>query len=161
MTSLNSLSLASSARPSPVQGTTMSTFPSSSPMVGPVSNGFNPSMGFQTGGIGMGMRPSGPGLYGGMASTTSTPNFGALAQNQGPSGLTNRPPDMSALDNLFTPNKPKVSLNQIGPQAAPGGSTPWETRRCVKKICCFFPTCRPDHWRSRLTDLVVFVDRFR
>ncbi|XP_047245875.1 SCY1-like protein 2 isoform X1 [Girardinichthys multiradiatus] len=125
MTSLNSLSLASSARPSPVQGTTMSTFPSSSPMVGPVSNGFNPGMGFQTGGIGMGMRPSGPGLYGGMASTTSTPNFGALAQNQGPSGLTNRPPDMSALDNLFTANKPKVSLKQIGPQAAPGGSTPW------------------------------------
>lgn len=31
---------------------------------------------------------------------------------------------MSALDNLFT-NKPKVPLNQIGPQAAPGGSTPW------------------------------------
>ncbi|KAM4523130.1 SCY1-like protein 2 isoform 2-T2 [Fundulus diaphanus] len=125
MTSLNSLSLAGPVRPPPVQGTTMSAFPSSGPMVGPVSNGFNPGMGFQTGGIGMGMRPSGPGLYGGMASTTSTPNFGALTQNQGPSGLTNRAPNMSALDSLFTPNKPKVPLNQIGAQAAPAGSTPW------------------------------------
>lgn len=124
MTSLNSLSLANSARPAPVQGATMSAFPSSSPMVGPVSNGFNPSMGFQTGGIGMGARPSGPGLYTGMASTTSTPNFGALTQNQGLSGSTNRAPDMSALDNLFS-NKPKVPLNQMGPQAAPGGSIPW------------------------------------
>lgn len=128
MTSLNSLSMASSARPPPVQGTTVSAFPSSGPMVGPVPNGFNPNMGFQSGGIGMGMRPSGPGLYGGMASTTSTPNFGALTQNQGPSGLTNRPANMSALDNLFTPNKPKVSLNQIGPQTAPGGGSPWASQ---------------------------------
>ncbi|XP_008398792.1 SCY1-like protein 2 isoform X1 [Poecilia reticulata] len=128
MTSLNSLSMASSVRPPPVQGTNMSAFPSSGPMVGPVSNGFNPSMGFQSGGVGMGMRPSGPGLYGGMASTASTPNFGALTQNQGASGLTNRPPNMSALDNLFTPNKPKVSLNQIGPQAAPGGGSPWASQ---------------------------------
>ncbi|XP_038150107.1 SCY1-like protein 2 isoform X2 [Cyprinodon tularosa] len=125
MTSLNSLSLGSSVRPPPVQGTTMAAFPSSGPMVGPVSNGFNPSMGFQTAGLGMGMRPSGPGLYGGMAATTSAPNFGALSQNQGPSGLTNRAPNMSALDNLFTANKPKVPLNQIGSQAASGGSTPW------------------------------------
>lgn len=128
MTSLNSLSMASSARLPPVQGTTVSAFPSSGPMVGPVPNGFNPNMGFQSGGIGMGMRPSGPGLYGGMASTTSTPNFGALTQNQGPSGLTNRPANMSALDNLFTPNKPKVSLNQIGPQTAPGGGSPWASQ---------------------------------
>ncbi|XP_015256380.1 PREDICTED: SCY1-like protein 2 isoform X1 [Cyprinodon variegatus] len=125
MTSLNSLSLGSSVRPPPVQGTTMAAFPSSGPMVGPVSNGFNPSMGFQSAGLGMGMRPSGPGLYGGMAATTSAPNFGALSQNQGPSGLTNRAPNMSALDNLFTANKPKVPLNQIGSQAASGGSTPW------------------------------------
>uniref|UniRef100_A0A3B4T8P5 SCY1 like pseudokinase 2 n=1 Tax=Seriola dumerili TaxID=41447 RepID=A0A3B4T8P5_SERDU len=129
MTSLNSLSLANTARPAPVQGTTISAFPSSSPMVGPmgapVSNGFNPPMGFHTGAMGMGIRPTGPGLYGGMATTTSTPNFGALTQNQAPIGQTNKAPDLSALDNLFTPNKPKVTLNQMGPTAAPGPNTPW------------------------------------
>ncbi|XP_075967489.1 SCY1-like protein 2 isoform X2 [Anarhichas minor] len=127
MTSLNSMSLANAARPAPVQGTTISTFPSSSPMMGsmgaPVSNGFNPPMGFQTGGMGMGMRPTGPGLYGGMATTTSTPNFGALTQSQGPTGQTNKAPDLSALDSLFSPSQTKVTLNQMGPKAAPGA--PW------------------------------------
>ncbi|XP_074480999.1 SCY1-like protein 2 isoform X2 [Sebastes fasciatus] len=129
MTTLNSLSLANAARPAPVQGATMSAFPSSSPMVGsmgaPVSNGFNSPMGFQTGGMGMGMRPAGPGLYGGMATTTSTPNFGALTQNQGHIGQTNKAPDLSALDSLFTPNQPKVTLNQMGPKATPGANSPW------------------------------------
>uniref|UniRef100_A0A1A7Z220 SCY1-like 2 n=1 Tax=Iconisemion striatum TaxID=60296 RepID=A0A1A7Z220_9TELE len=119
---MTSLSLAGSPRPPPVQGSTMSAFPSSSPMVGsmgaPVSNGFNPAMGFQTAGMGMG--PSGPGFYGGMASTTSTPNFGALTQ--GPAGQSGKPPDMSALDSLFTPNKPKVSLVQMAP---PGANSAW------------------------------------
>lgn len=32
---------------------------------------------------------------------------------------------MSALDNLFTSNKPKVTLNQIGPKAPSGTSSPW------------------------------------
>uniref|UniRef100_A0A4W6E856 SCY1 like pseudokinase 2 n=1 Tax=Lates calcarifer TaxID=8187 RepID=A0A4W6E856_LATCA len=127
MTSLNSLSLANTARPATVQGSTISAYPSASPMVGSmgasVSNGFNAPMGFQTGGMGMGMRPTGPGLYGGMATTTSTPNFGALTQNQAPMGQTNKAPDMSALDSLFTPSKPKVTLNQMGP--TPGTSTPW------------------------------------
>lgn len=124
MTSLNSLSLANTSRPAPVQGTTIAAFPSTSPMLGtmgaPVSNGFNQPMGFQTGGMGMGMRPTGPSLYGGMATTTSTPNFGALTQNQGP-----KAPDMSALDNLFTSSQPKVTLNQMGPKATPGTNTPW------------------------------------
>lgn len=125
MTSLNSLSLANTARPAPVQGSTISTFPSSNPMMGPmgasVSNGFNSPMGFPTGGIGMGMRPPGPGHFGGMATATSTPNFGALTQNQGAS----KAPNMAALDNLFTPSQPKVTLNQMGPVATPGTSTPW------------------------------------
>ncbi|XP_037616461.1 SCY1-like protein 2 isoform X1 [Sebastes umbrosus] len=129
MTTLNSMSLANAARPAPVQGATMSAFPSSSPMVGsmgaPVSNGFNSPMGFQTGGMGMGMRPAGPGLYGGMATTTSTPNFGALTQTQGHIGQTNKAPDLSALDSLFTPNQPKVTLNQMGPKATPGANSPW------------------------------------
>uniref|UniRef100_A0A3Q0QWQ0 SCY1 like pseudokinase 2 n=1 Tax=Amphilophus citrinellus TaxID=61819 RepID=A0A3Q0QWQ0_AMPCI len=129
MTSLNSLSLANTVRPPPVQGSTVSAFPSSGPVVSsmgaPVSNGFNSTMGFQTGGMAMGMRPAGPSLYGGMATTTSTPNFGSLTQNQGTSGQTNKPTDMSALDSLFTPNKPKVTLNQMGPKAPPGTSSPW------------------------------------
>uniref|UniRef100_A0AAQ5ZTX9 Protein kinase domain-containing protein n=1 Tax=Amphiprion ocellaris TaxID=80972 RepID=A0AAQ5ZTX9_AMPOC len=104
MTSLSSMSLANTPRPAPVQGTTMAAFPSTTPMVGsmgaPVSNGFNQTMGFQTGAMGMGMRPPGPGLYGGMATTTSTPNFGALAQNHGLAGQSNKAPDMSALDIL-------------------------------------------------------------
>uniref|UniRef100_A0A8C2XNE7 Protein kinase domain-containing protein n=1 Tax=Cyclopterus lumpus TaxID=8103 RepID=A0A8C2XNE7_CYCLU len=129
MASLNSMSLANTARPAPVHGTTVSTFPSSSPMMGsmgaPVSNGFNPPMGFQTGGMGMGMRPTGPGHYGGMASTTSTPNFGALTQSQGPIGQTHKAPDLSALDSLFTPNQTKVTLSQMGPKASPGTNTPW------------------------------------
>lgn len=125
MTSLNSLSLANTARPAPVQGSTISAFPSSGPMMGPmgtsVSNGFNQPVGFQTGGMGMGMRPPVPGLYGGMATTSSTPNFGVLTQNQGPS----KAPDMSALDNLFTPSQPKVTLSQMGPKTTPGSNTPW------------------------------------
>uniref|UniRef100_A0A3P8SFB5 SCY1 like pseudokinase 2 n=1 Tax=Amphiprion percula TaxID=161767 RepID=A0A3P8SFB5_AMPPE len=129
MTSLSSMSLANTPRPAPVQGTTMAAFPSTTPMVGsmgaPVSNGFNQTMGFQTGAMGMGMRQAGPGLYGGMATTTSTPNFGALAQNHGLAGQSNKAPDMSALDSLFTPNKPKVTLNQMGPNPTPGASTPW------------------------------------
>ncbi|XP_005930276.1 SCY1-like protein 2 isoform X1 [Haplochromis burtoni] len=129
LSNMTSMSMANTARPAPVQGSTMSTFPSSGPMVGSmgtsVSNGFNPAMGFQAGGMGMGMRPTGPSLYGGMPTTTSTPNFGSLTQNQGTTGQTNKPPDMSALDNLFTSNKPKVTLNQIGPKAPPGTSSPW------------------------------------
>lgn len=129
LSNMTSMSMANTARPAPVQGSTMSTFPSSGPMVGSmgtsVSNGFNPAMGFQAGGMGMGMLPTGPSLYGGMATTTSTPNFGSLTQNQGTTGQTNKPPDMSALDNLFTSNKPKVTLNQIGPKAPPGTSSPW------------------------------------
>lgn len=128
MTSLNSMSLANTSRPAAAQGTTMSAFPSSTPMVGsmgaPISNGFNQPMGFQAGGMGMGMHPTGPGLYGGMATTTSTPNFGTLTQNQGSTPQANKT-NMSALDNLFTSSKPKVTLNQMGPIPAPGNNTPW------------------------------------
>ncbi|XP_069020908.1 SCY1-like protein 2 isoform X1 [Embiotoca jacksoni] len=126
LNSMASLSLGNAARPAPAQASTISAYPSTGPMVGsvgaPVSNGFNPPMGFQTGGMAMAMRPAGPGLYGGMATTTSTPNFAALAQSQGQAG---KAADMSALDNLFTPNRPKVTLNQMGPKAPPGSNTPW------------------------------------
>uniref|UniRef100_A0A8C7T972 Protein kinase domain-containing protein n=1 Tax=Oncorhynchus mykiss TaxID=8022 RepID=A0A8C7T972_ONCMY len=121
MTSLGSLSLTSPPRPGLIQGSTISAYPSTTPMGSMASNGYNPTMGFQTGG--QGMRPPGPGLYGGMATTTSTPNFGALTHNQ---GSTNTP-DMSALDSLFTSNKPKVSLNQMAPPKPTPGTTatPW------------------------------------
>lgn len=125
MASLNSLSMTNTARPAPVQSSTISGFPSSSPMMGsmggPVSNGFNTQMGFSAGGMGMGMRPPGPSLYGGMATTTSTPNFGALTQNQGLSKAA----DLSALDNLFSPGQPKVTLNQMGPKSAQGTNAAW------------------------------------
>lgn len=126
MTSLNSLSLANAPRPAPVQGSTMAAFPSSGTMMGPmgaqISNGFNTPMSFQTGGMGMGVRPPGPAHYGGgMATTTSTPNFGAFNQHQGP----NKTPDMSALDSLFKPSQPKVTLNQMGPKAPPGTNNTW------------------------------------
>uniref|UniRef100_A0AAQ4RJY5 Protein kinase domain-containing protein n=1 Tax=Gasterosteus aculeatus aculeatus TaxID=481459 RepID=A0AAQ4RJY5_GASAC len=131
MTSLSAMSLANTARPAPAHGAAaISTFPSAGPMMGsmggPVSNGFNAPMGFQAGA--MGMRPPGPGLYGGMATATSTPNFGALPQSQGPIGQTNKAPDLSALDSLFTPNQTKVTLNQMGPKAGPGpgaANAPW------------------------------------
>lgn len=126
MTSLNKLSLNSGTRTMPMQGGTIpSTFPAGPTMGGMgtmgVSNGFNSPMGFQTGGMGMGMRPAAPGLYGGMATTTSTPNFIALTQNQ---NQPSKPSDMSALDSLFTSSKPKVSMNQMAPKPTTGATAP-------------------------------------
>lgn len=127
MNSLNSLSLSSGSRTAPMQtGTLSSGFSSTPTMAGmgtlaPISNGFNSPMGFQT--AGMGMQTTAPGVYGGMASTNSTPNFNALSQNQNQSS---KPADMSALDSLFSANKPKVSLNQMVPKPATGAApSPW------------------------------------
>nr|XP_023672660.1 SCY1-like protein 2 isoform X1 [Paramormyrops kingsleyae] len=124
--SLGSLSLGSGPKPVPAQGAMVPAgFPSASPMgsVGSMpgmSNGYSPGMGFPMGAT----RPAGPGLYGGMATTTSTPSFTSLAQSQ-----PNKAPDLSALDSLFGPQKPKVSLNQMvpmpAPMAAPGAPSPW------------------------------------
>uniref|UniRef100_A0A8B9HA95 SCY1 like pseudokinase 2 n=1 Tax=Astyanax mexicanus TaxID=7994 RepID=A0A8B9HA95_ASTMX len=94
MTSLNTLSLSSGPRTTPMQtGGALSSGFSSGPNMsgmGTMNNGFNSNMGFHAGG--MGMRPATPGLYGGMATTTSTPNFSALTQNQ---TQPSKPPDMS------------------------------------------------------------------
>ncbi|KAG7320235.1 hypothetical protein KOW79_016088 [Hemibagrus wyckioides] len=129
MNSLNSLSMSSGSRTTPMQtGALSSGFSSTPTMAGmgtmaPISNGFNSPMGFQTGG--MGMQPTAPGVYGGMASTNSTPNFSALSQNQN-QNQSSKPPDMSALDSLFSANKPKVSLNQMAPKPATGNApSPW------------------------------------
>uniref|UniRef100_A0A672T5F8 SCY1-like protein 2 n=1 Tax=Sinocyclocheilus grahami TaxID=75366 RepID=A0A672T5F8_SINGR len=128
MTSLNNLSLNSGTRTMPMQGGTISsTFPAGPTMGGMgtmgVSNGFNSPMGFQPGGMGMGMRPAAPGLYGGMATTTSTPNFSALTQNQN-QNQPSKPNDMSALDSLFASSKPKISMNQMAPKPAPVATAP-------------------------------------
>lgn len=128
MTSLNNMSLNSGTRTMPMQGNTISsTFPAAPTMGGmstmSVSNGFNSPIGFQTGGMGMGMRAPTPALYGGMATTTSTPNFSALTQNHN-QNQPGKPPDMSALDSLFASNKPKVSLNQMAPKPTPGTNAP-------------------------------------
>ncbi|XP_030629513.1 SCY1-like protein 2 [Chanos chanos] len=126
MTSLSNLSMSSGPKPGAPMSSGFSSGPTMGNMstMGSVSNGFNSPMGFQTGSMGVGMRPATPSLYGGMATTTSTPNFSALTQNQ---NQQNKPPDMSALDSLFTPNKPKVSLNQMASKPVPGTtvSSPW------------------------------------
>ncbi|XP_048886865.1 SCY1-like protein 2 isoform X2 [Brienomyrus brachyistius] len=124
--SLGSLSLGSGPKPAAAQGAMVPAgFPSSSPMgsVGSMpgmSNGYNPGMGFPMASA----RPAGPSLYGGMATTNSTPSFTSLAQSQ-----PNKAPDMSSLDSLFGPQKPKVSLNQMAPKpapmTAPGAPSPW------------------------------------
>ncbi|KAI5617755.1 SCY1-like protein 2 [Silurus asotus] len=121
MTSLNSLSLTSGPRTAPMQTGALSSGFSSTASMAPISNGPNSPMGFQAGG--MGMRPAAPGLYGGIAGTSNTPNFNAHSQNQNQSG---KPPDLSALDSLFSANKPKVSLNQMVPKPTAGTtSSPW------------------------------------
>lgn len=127
MTSLNSLSLNSGSRTTPMQtGALSSGFTSTSTMAGmgtmaPITNGFPSPIGFQTGG--MAMRPTTPVVYGGMGSTNSTPNFSALSP---PQNQSSKPPDMSALDSLFLANKPKVSLNQMAPKPVVGTApSPW------------------------------------
>lgn len=129
MASLNSVSLSSGSRTAPMQAGALSSGFSSTPtMAGmgtmaPISNGFNSPMGFQTGG--MGTRPTAPGLYGGMAGTSSTPNFSTLSQNQN-QNQSSKPPDMSALDSLFSASKPKVSLSQMVPKPASSTApSPW------------------------------------
>ncbi|KPP69786.1 SCY1-like protein 2-like [Scleropages formosus] len=130
MTSLSNLSLSSGPRPGLGQGGAVSAGFASGPLMGSmgsmgtVSNGFNSGMNLASAGI----RPSGPGVYGGMATTTSTPNFTSLTQNQGLS-QPNKAPDMSTLDSLFGPQKPKVSLNQMvsksAPVTGPVAPSPW------------------------------------
>ncbi|XP_077566172.1 SCY1-like protein 2 [Stigmatopora nigra] len=106
MASLNTMSMTNTPR----QPMAQSVFPS--PCTGPpISNGFNfpPTVNMATN-----TRPPGSSVFSGMPTTTSTPNFGAMVQN-------NSQMNMSALDNLFTSNKPKMSLNQM----APVNSNPW------------------------------------
>ncbi|KAL4658400.1 SCY1-like protein 2 isoform X3 [Arapaima gigas] len=130
MTSLSNLSLNSGPRTGLVQGGAMSAgFPSgtltgSVGSMGTTSNGLNSGMNLTS----AGMRSSGSGMYGGMATTTSTPSFSSLTQNQS-QNQPNKAPDMSTLDSLFGPQKAKVSLNQMAsksaPMTAPVTPNPW------------------------------------
>ncbi|XP_064417932.1 SCY1-like protein 2 [Latimeria chalumnae] len=99
------------------------TAPSSN--VGTMSNGFNPNMGFQSSGFSMGMSGTNQSFFsgassvgmGGMttASASSMPNFNSMAGTVGITQQTqqSKATDMSALDNLFGSQKPKVSMNQM------------------------------------------------
>ncbi|MGH0134150.1 UNVERIFIED_CONTAM: hypothetical protein FKN15_029283, partial [Acipenser sinensis] len=127
MSSMGNLSL-NTTKPAPSTGfSTVSSMGTMSAM-GNMSNGFNSSMGFQPSAMNMGMCTPNPSMYGGMATTTSTPNFntmGGLSQ-PGTVGVLqqNKPANMVALDSLFVSQKHKVSLNQMAQKPAPPAAAP-------------------------------------
>ncbi|KAF1670977.1 SCYL2 protein, partial [Pygoscelis papua] len=93
-----------------------------------ITNGLNTNMGFQTAGFGMGAGPTTQNFFSGPSAIATTkmnivptanmPNYSPMNAASAISPLTqqNRPPDMSALDNLFGPQKPKVSMKQLAQQ---------------------------------------------
>ncbi|XP_074867389.1 SCY1-like protein 2 isoform X2 [Carettochelys insculpta] len=93
-----------------------------------VANGLNTNMGFQTSGFSLGAGTTNQNFFSspsttGLAKmnvlpTANLPNYNPVCVTSGisPSTQHNRPPDMSALDSLFGPQKPKVSMNQLSQQ---------------------------------------------
>lgn len=91
-----------------------------------LTNGLNANMGFQTSGFNMPVNtnqnlfssPSTPGVTKMALGTPSAlPSFGAASvPPAGGKQAQQRPTDMSALNNLFGPQKPKVSMNQLSQQ---------------------------------------------
>uniref|UniRef100_A0A8C0RLU6 SCY1 like pseudokinase 2 n=1 Tax=Canis lupus familiaris TaxID=9615 RepID=A0A8C0RLU6_CANLF len=91
-----------------------------------LTNGLNANMGFQTSGFNMPVNtnqnlfssPSTPGVTKMTLGAPSTlPNFSAVSvPPAGAKPTQQRPTDMSALNNLFGPQKPKVSMNQLSQQ---------------------------------------------
>ncbi|XP_036311640.1 SCY1-like protein 2 isoform X2 [Pipistrellus kuhlii] len=91
-----------------------------------LTNGLNANMGFQTSGFNMPVNtnqnffssPSTPGVTTmTMGTPPALPNFNAVGvPPAGAKQTQQRPPDMSALNNLFGPQKPKVSMNQLSQQ---------------------------------------------
>uniref|UniRef100_A0A8C5XVG7 Protein kinase domain-containing protein n=1 Tax=Microcebus murinus TaxID=30608 RepID=A0A8C5XVG7_MICMU len=91
-----------------------------------LTNGLNANMGFQTSGFNMPVNTnqnffsssSTPGVSKmTLGAAPTLPNFNALSVP--PAGLKQtqqRPADMSTLNNLFGPQKPKVSMNQLSQQ---------------------------------------------
>ncbi|XP_025059978.1 SCY1-like protein 2 isoform X5 [Alligator sinensis] len=98
-----------------------------------ITNGLNTTIGLQTSGFSMGAgttsqnffsSPSGTGTAKvNIVPAPNMPNYSPVSATSAVSQLTqqNRPADMSSLDNLFGPQKPKVSMNQLAQQK----STPW------------------------------------
>ncbi|KAM6146147.1 LOW QUALITY PROTEIN: SCY1-like protein 2 [Phoenicopterus ruber ruber] len=92
-----------------------------------ITNGLNTNMGFQTAGFSMGAGPTTQNFFSGPSATATTkinivptanmPNYSPMNAASAISPLTqqNRPPDMSALDNLLS-SKPKVSMKQLAQQ---------------------------------------------
>lgn len=91
-----------------------------------LANGLNGNMAFQTSGFSMPPNPnqnffSSPGTPGmtkmALGTPSTLPNFNAVSVPPAAATQTQqRPPDMSALNNLFGPQKPKVSMNQLSQQ---------------------------------------------
>uniref|UniRef100_A0A8C3DSQ9 SCY1-like protein 2 n=1 Tax=Corvus moneduloides TaxID=1196302 RepID=A0A8C3DSQ9_CORMO len=92
-----------------------------------MTNGLNTNMGFQTAGFTMGAGLATQNFFSGPSAgatkmnivpPANMPNYGPMNAASAISPLTqqNRPPDMSALDNLFGPQKPKVSMKQLAQQ---------------------------------------------
>ncbi|KAM6437680.1 SCY1-like protein 2 isoform 2-T2 [Liasis olivaceus] len=88
-------------------------------------NGLNANMGFQPSGFGMGIGTTSQNFFSnagvtGMANmnmlpTANMPPYSPM-NTTSPVVQQSRPPDMSALDSLFGPQKPKVSMNQLSQQ---------------------------------------------
>lgn len=117
-----------------------------------LTNGLNANMGFQTSGFNMPVNPNHNFFSGTNTAGVTTMTLGAAPTLSNYSSLSvppagakqaqQRPPDMSALNNLFGPQKPKVSMNQLSqqkpnqwlnqfvpPQVSPGlGSTAMGTQ---------------------------------
>nr|XP_034343011.1 SCY1-like protein 2 isoform X5 [Arvicanthis niloticus] len=91
-----------------------------------LTNGLNANVGFQTSGFNMPVNPnqnffSGTSTAGVTTMTLGAPptmsNFSPLSiPPAGVKQTQQRPTDMSALNNLFGPQKPKVSMNQLSQQ---------------------------------------------
>lgn len=93
-----------------------------------MTNGLNTNMAFQTAGFPMGAGLATQNFFSGPSATgaatmnivppANMPNYSPMNAASAISPLTqqNRPPDMSALDNLFGPQKPKVSMKQLAQQ---------------------------------------------
>ncbi|XP_057242053.1 SCY1-like protein 2 isoform X2 [Malurus melanocephalus] len=93
-----------------------------------MTNGLNTNMGFQTAGFSMGASLTTQNFFSGPSATGASkmnivppanmPNYSPMNAASAISPLTqqNKPPDMSALDNLFGPQKPKVSMKQLAQQ---------------------------------------------
>uniref|UniRef100_A0A8C8ZP11 SCY1-like protein 2 n=1 Tax=Prolemur simus TaxID=1328070 RepID=A0A8C8ZP11_PROSS len=91
-----------------------------------LTNGLNANMGFQTSGFNMPVNTnqnffSSPSTAAvskmTLGAPPTLPNFNALSVPPAGSNQTQqRPTDMSALNNLFGPQKPKVSMNQLSQQ---------------------------------------------